>query len=430
MIIRLGILVAILLTASAGAEEMVDRIVAIVDEDPIFLSDVDAALAEDLYLRSVRGVPAPTDSAEIEAMKVDLLESIIDRRIVIAKARELGIEVTRTDVEDALDQWLADMIQTTGSESAFMGELERQGITLKDFKARYRKDIEEQLLVSRFMRREFSEIVVAEADLVRFYDAKYDSIPSLPEAVGLSHIIIVPRASPERETAALDKIERVIARIQAGEAFEDVAREMSEDMLTRDQGGAIGLVSLDDLQTEIAEVAAALEPGEVSDPIRTRHGVEILKLDRKEQDKYMLRNISVRLRPNREDTLRTMSLAQDVQARAASGESFEALAREYSDDEDTREAGGYIGEVEVAALDDAYRRGLAGLVPGDVSGVIRTRHGFQILKLVSRTAGRKPSFEEAREWIRGVIEARRRETLFAEWLEGARQEIYVKRLQL
>jgi peptidyl-prolyl cis-trans isomerase SurA len=419
----------LVLAAAVGAEELVDHIVAIVDEEPIFLSDVDAALAEDLYLRSVRGEPMPGDSSEIEMMREALLESVIDRRIVIAKARELEIEVTRTDVEDALDQWLAEMIATAGSERAFLGELERQGITLKEFKTRYRKDIEEQLLVSRFMRQEFGEIRVSDTEIADFYESKYDSIPEVPEAVGLSHIIIIPRISAEREAEAADRVERITARIEADEPFETVASEMSDDIMTRESGGAIGLVPLEDLQGEIAEIAVSLEPGQVSEPIRTRYGFEIVKLDEKVDDRYRLRHIFIKLEPDRGDTLRAAELADEVQARAASGENFESLAKQYSDDEETKEDGGYVGQVEVAALEDAYSKGLEGLNPGDVSGVIKTRFGYQILKLMARSASRRPSLDEAREWIRGVVETRRREALFTEWLEEARAEIYVKRLE-
>jgi parvulin-like peptidyl-prolyl isomerase len=88
-----------------------------------------------------------------------------------------------------------------------------------------------------------------------------------------------------------------------------------------------------------------------------------------------------------------------------------------------------VGEIEIDALDDAYRMALADLAPGQVSDVIRTERGFQILKLISRKASRKPSFEEAKGWIRNVIEARTREALFDEWLEEARKEIYVKRME-
>jgi peptidyl-prolyl cis-trans isomerase SurA len=425
----LGTILLIFMVSTSGAQEMVDHIVAVVEKDPIFLSDVEAALVEDLYLRSMRGQTVPQDSAQIERMRSGIIETLIDRRIVIAKAREVGVEVTRTEIENALDQWLADMISATGSEAAFLGELERQGITLKDFKARSRKDIQEQLLVNRFMRQEFSVVDISESDILEFYETKYDSIPGLPEMLGLAHIIVIPKISPEREAGAVSKIENIVARIEAGEAFETVAADMSEDALTRGRGGLIGLVSLDDLQGEIADVASSLEPGETSDPVRTRYGLQVVKLDAKEQDKYRLRHILVELYPSREDTLAAVSLAHEIKARLDAGESFEELARQYSDDENTRDSGGYVGEMEVGALDDTYRLNLAGLEAGEVSGVVRTRHGFQILKVISRTASRKATFEEAREWIRNIVEARRREVLFAEWLERARGDIYVKRYE-
>jgi peptidyl-prolyl cis-trans isomerase SurA len=424
---RYAILVLLVLAGAASGQDLIDRMVAVVDEEPIFLSDVDAAFAEDLYLMRVRGEVPPTDSARIHELKRDLLEGIIQRRIVIVKAREIGIEVTRTEIEDALDQWLQEMIEAAGSEAAFLSELEKQGMTLKDFKARYRKDIEEQLLVSRFMRSRFATVEVSEDDVVRFYENKYDSIPELPEVVGISHIIIIPRTAADREAEILARVDEAMERLRGGESFAEVAAQVSDDISTRGRGGEIGLVSPDDLQPEIAEIALTLAPGGVSEPIRTRYGFEIVKLDAKEVDRYRLRHIFLRLYPDREDSLRAFQLATEVRSRLTEGESFELLARQFSDDEETREDGGFVGEVEMSALEDAYRLGLEGLNPGDISDVVRTRHGFQILKMISRMASRKPGFEEARDWVRGLIEARRREDLFGEWLDGVRDDVYVKR---
>jgi peptidyl-prolyl cis-trans isomerase SurA len=413
----------------AAAEEVVDRIVAVVEKDPVFLSEVDDALEEDLYLRSMRGEPLPRDSSELQALRREILEGVIERRIVIAKARKEGLEVTRTEVEDAFDDWLADLIEAAGSEAAFNAELQRQGMTLKDFKAGYRKDIEEQLLVSRFMTQAFRDVMVEERRLKDFYDNKYDSIPAVPEVVGLAHIIIIPRVPPEEEDRAIARVESAIGMLEGGAPFEDVASRASEDMLTKDQGGLIGTVRLEDLQPSLAEIAAGLEPGRVSDPARTPYGIEIVKLDAKEGDAYTLRHIFIRLQPGRTDTARAARLAYEVRDRIAAGESFESMAREYSNDPDTREDGGYVGEIEVDALDTAYRDALAPLQPGEVSDVVRTSRGFQIVKLVSRTASRKPGFDEAKGWIRNVIEARTREALFDEWLEEASKEIYVKRME-
>jgi peptidyl-prolyl cis-trans isomerase SurA len=428
----LGILAGLVvaaLAASAGAQELTDRIAAVVDKAPIFASDVDKSLAEELYMRRLRGEPGPADSAGLEALRRELLESLIDRRVVLAGAEKEGIEVTGTEVEDGVDQWLADLTRSVGSDKAFAAELERQGVTLDDFKSRYRKDVEEQLYVSKFMRKEFASVGVAEADLERFFQAKYDSVPSLPEVVGIAHIMIVPVISAAKEEAVHNKVSAVLGRLEAGEAFDKVAREVSDEERTRSAGGEIGLVAPADLQPEVAAAVAGLEAGEISEPVRTKHGIEIVKLEDKSGDRYQLRHIFVRFVPEMEDTARASRLAEEVRSRAVAGEAFETLAREYSDDEATRESGGYLGEVETPALDPAYAEALAGLNPGDISSALRTAAGYQILKLVSRTAARKPAYDEAAPWIRNLIESRRRQEKFDAWLKTARQEIYVKEMQ-
>jgi len=429
--LRAIIVILCLLAPAIGlCAELVDRMVAIVDDDPILLSDLEIAVAEEIYLMRMRGEEIPEDSALIDSLRRDVLERMIDRKVVVAKAKEMGIEISRTEVEDALDRWIKDMTEAAGSEEAFAAELQRQGLTLKELKLRYRKDIEEQLLVNRFMKQQFSDIEVSEGDVVHFYETKYDSIPELPAAVGLSHIIIVPRVDAEREQEAIRRIEHAHERITAGEPFETVAKDVSDDPLTRNNGGLIGTVMLDDLRKEIADIARQLKPGEVSKPVRTRYGFEIVKVDTVENDRYTLRHIFVRLEMTHDDTARALKLAEDIRSRALAGESFESLARQYSDDEQSRLNGGYLGEIDISALDQVYRDAIDEMEPGDISDVIHTDQGFQILKLVSKGSRRKPSLDEARQWIRNFIEARRREQMFKEWLDEARQEVYVKYFEL
>ena len=417
------------LAGPAWAGEIVDRIVAVVEEEPIFLSDVDDAMAEVLYMARMRGEPMPSDSEEVAALREDLLESVIERQIVIAKARKLGLEVTRTEVQDALDDWLADLIRASGSEAAFEMELQRQGLTTKDLKAQYRKDIENQILVSRFMRQEFRNIMVSEAEIAEFYDTKPDSIPGVPEVVGLAHIIMIPKVSTEIEVRASERIDRIMARLGEDEPFGRVAEDMSDDVHTRSSGGRLGTVSLEDLQEGLARIASDLSPGEVSEPVRTRYGIEIVRLDAREGDLHTLSHIFIEMRPSREDSLEVALLAHEVRDKAQAGESFEALAEQYSDDAETRDNGGFVGEMEIGALDPQYREALSSLEPDEISEVLTTGHGFQILKLTARTTGRPPDMEGARDWIRSVLESRKREGLFQEWLEGARDEIYVKRVE-
>jgi peptidyl-prolyl cis-trans isomerase SurA len=422
------LLLLLLLVPSAGSTaEPVDRIVAVVEKTPIFMSDVEASVAEEIYLRRMRGEQVPTSPAEIEALRDELLDALIDRHIVLEKARKEGITVTRQEVEEALNNWVVDLMQAAGSEQAFMAELERQGMSLRALKDRYRKDLEEQLIISKFMRSQFPSTPVDEARLRNFYQTKFDSIPEIPAVVGISHILIVPKPSPEKEAAVLAKVSRAVERIESGEPFALVAEEMSEDALTRDSGGLLGTVSREDLGQEIAEAIETLQTGEISEPARTRYGYEIVKVDGETDGEVTLSHIFFKLLTQRADTVAASELAREVRERAVSGESFEKLASEYSDDEQSREKGGYVGEVEVSALGEPHASVISRMNPGEISPVLPTDYGFQIIKLISKAETRKPTYEESKEWIRNLLESRARERRFKEWLEITRDELFVRR---
>ena len=423
------LLASVVSPAPVGAQQLVDHIVAVVGEKPIFASDVDRAVAEEIYVRSIRGEPLPRDSAEVDSLRAQFLESLIDRQIVIVKAKKEGIEVTPTEVEDGLDQWLSDLVKSVGSEAALEAELAKEGMTLDGLKARYRKEIEDQLYVSKFMRQQFGAMAIQEADIDRFFKEKYDSIPSVPEVVGIAHIMMSVKSTPAEEEKVHTKVTRALDRLRAGEAFDKVAREMSEDPTTREAGGLIGVVAPADLEGEIASTVRNLAVGQVSTPLRTAQGIEIVKLDGKVGDRLELSHIFFAFMPSAEDSARALKIGDEIRAKLAAGESFESLAKQYSDDAATKDNGGYVGEIETTGLDPSYREALQGLNPGDVSQVIRAPGGYQVLKLISRTASRKPTFDEAKPWIRNLLENRKREGELSSWLAAARQEIYVKRFE-
>jgi len=415
------------LAAAAAAAEPVDHILAVVEKKPIFASDIEGAVAEELYLRRMRGQPMPSSEADLEVLRVELLDAMIDRQIVLEKARKEGIEVTRPEVEDALNSWVVDLMQSSGSEQAFMAELERQGMTLRGLKDRYRKDLREQLVISKFMRTAFTSASVDEAEVKEFYEAKYDSLPEIPAVVGISHVLIVPRPSPDKEAAVLAEVSRALDRLEGGEPFENVAQDMTEDNLTRDSGGFLGTVSREDLGPEIAEAVMSVEPGEISQPTRTRYGFEILKVEDESDGMLTLRHIFFKLLTTAADTAAASDLALEIRERAVSGESFEDLAREYSDDDQTAEAGGYVGEVDIGSLGEPHASVVGRMSPGEVSPVLPTDYGFQIIKMVTRAETRKATYEDSKEYIRNLLESRARERQFQEWLGVTREEIFVRR---
>ena len=104
-----------LLVAAAGAQDLVDNIVADRGQEPDLRQRCRAGGRRGpLRAEGSRGEALPADSAALAALRAEMLESLIDRRLVIAKAKKEGIEVTATEVEDGLDQWLGDLVQVVG----------------------------------------------------------------------------------------------------------------------------------------------------------------------------------------------------------------------------------------------------------------------------------------------------------------------------
>ena len=104
----------------------------------------------------------------------------------------------------------------------------------------------------------------------------------------------------------------IMERTRDGESFAAIAADMSDDAMTRADGGALGTISIDDLREDLAAIAGNLDTGEVSEPIRTQYGIEIVRLDAREGDLHSLSHIFIEMRPGREDTLEALRRAEDV----------------------------------------------------------------------------------------------------------------------
>ncbi|MGQ9603365.1 MAG: peptidylprolyl isomerase [bacterium] len=419
-------LIALVSILLMGAD-YVDRIVAIVDQEPILLSDLESAVAEEIHLRRIQGERIPVDSVSMRDLAEDVLEQIIDRKIIISRARQEEITVTRTEVDNALDEWIKGLIQEFGSEQRFLDELEKQGFTLRDFKQMYRRAVEEQILINSFIRKKFGDVRASESEVIDFFKTKNESIPDFPDAFEIARIVVLPKLGREAEERALAKVERAIDRLKSGEEFGAVASEISDDPLSRHSGGLIGKVRLEDLRKEIAEIALRLMPGEISEPIRRDYGIEIVKLDSVDAPYYKLRHIMVSLEPTHQDSMLAYQKVVDLRSRILNGEPFDKLADLESDDPETKGNGGYIGKVSMDVVPKVYRDALEKMQAGEVSEVLVTPMGFHLIKLISKESRRKPSFEEAADWIQAFLENRKREEAFANWLEQAREQIYIRR---
>jgi len=255
----IGIFCTNAMPGSASGSVVVDRVVAVVNDEIITMSDLqrEEALKKNDVARDDRLV----------------LEDMIDRKLQMAAAKREGVDVTDKELTDAV----ADIIKRNNMDMMQFGvALSKEGLTLEQYRAELREQITLSRLFNKYVR---SGVNVDEAEARAFYRNNQKTY-SLPEEIRVRQIFLtVPdKATPEQAAAIKEKAQSVHARIQKGEDFIKLVREVSQGA-TASQDGDLGFMQRGDALPEIQQAAQALKPGDSSSPFQCAGGYNIIKLE-------------------------------------------------------------------------------------------------------------------------------------------------------
>jgi peptidyl-prolyl cis-trans isomerase SurA len=421
-----AVLAAVLPLASpAGAErQLIDRIVAVVEDEAIFESDVDQAVRQYFFQKGKTNVtPAERDEVFREA-----LENLINDKLVIAQAGRLGIDVPFSDVEEQVTRAIEENVKTLGGEEAFERQLEAEGLTLEELKRLYRTQIRNRMLVERVLQKDMARArgEVSEQELRTFYQENRDRLPRRPEVVHLKTIFMGFETSSAAAGSARQKIDALRARIVAGEDFGAVAKAESEDP-SAPLGGDLGFVRPQDLrEPAFAQAAGSLETGQLSEPVLTAYGYHLIQVTEKRADRgeVRLRHILVRAQPSDADIAEVFASANRIYEDLKAGASFDSLAARYNTDPAAGKDGD-LGWLRVSELPQFFRDVLGDMQAGEVSPVFRESTGFRIVELVERDAERAYEFSEIENDLRRLYDQERFGANYDAYVAGLRKKFSV-----
>lgn len=193
----------------------------------------------------------------------ELLDSLITEKVIDQEAKKENVKVTQEEI----DEEKAIYAESYGGEDALKQTLESSGLSMADFE----EDIESYLATKKLLE---PRIEISEEDMKAYFDENKDSFAQ-EEQVSASHILV------EDEKTAKE----VIEKLNDGGDFAELAAEYSTDESNKDAGGDLGFFGKGDMVEEFEEVAFSLEPGKISDPVKTEYGYHVIKVAEKQEAK-------------------------------------------------------------------------------------------------------------------------------------------------
>ncbi len=266
---------AFLLFPGNSRGEVVDRVVALVNNEVITLSElqeVGARLLQDLKKNSL---PSEREEKMRKAQEA-ILTQMIENKLLEQEIKKRKVEVPEKEVDAAIQDILKE---NRLNEEQLKMALAKDGITYSVYRKRIRDELGKMRLINREIK---SKLVLKEEDLRKIYQENLKQYTE-PLEVKVQRIFLpVPQGATEEESEKIRReAERLLERVRAGEDFAQLAKAHSRGP-EASEGGVLGFFKEKELVPELESAAFALKAGEASNPIQGRDGYHILRvLERK-----------------------------------------------------------------------------------------------------------------------------------------------------
>jgi len=403
------------------AKKSIDHIIAIVNEDVITRQELDDAIKIATERLQLQGVQIP----DHHTLQNQVLESIITKRIQLQHAKDVGLSVSESEIDETIRR-IADDNKLSLPE--FYAALDKDGISYKKF----RNEINDEMIMARLKEREVKhQVNVTEGEVDNFLRTQETSAVGNDE-YRLAHILVLVTENmnssqiqqrSERATLALEKL-------KAGVDFSQVAAEFS-DAADASKGGIIEWRPISQMGPKFAEMLAPLQPGELTPIVQSPSGFHIFKLlGRRVQevqtviiDQTHARHILIKINELTSENEAKLKITQ-IKERLDRGEQFEELARLYSEDTSAA-SGGDLGWLSPGDTVAAFEQTMNKLLPGQISEPVQSQFGWHLIQVIERRT-QDVSLDRRRQAARQAIRTRKADVVIQEWLRQLRDQAYVE----
>ncbi|MEI7839136.1 MAG: peptidylprolyl isomerase [Methylococcaceae bacterium] len=419
---QIALLCSALLFPIIAPAEVLDNIIAIVEDDVILENE----LQKEVTTIEQRITASKSQMPPMSILRHQVLERMIVDKLQRQLAEKAGINIS----EETLTSSAGDIAKRNNmSPEEFRVELEKQGMSY----AAFLENMKNEIVVNELRQREIGgRIKVTDREVEHYLETQQGKVGEELVQYHLGHILI---ALPEGASAAAiqkaqTKADEVVKKLRAGQDFTQTAMSESNDGNAL-KGGDLGWRTLRDMPTLFVNEVGKLRQGNISEPLRSPSGFHILKMlelkglaDGHTVVKTKVRHILIKTNELVDDA-EASKRAWALKERLANGDDFATLARAHSDDKGSAIKGGSLDWVESGALVKPFEEAMSKLKINEISDPVQTQFGWHIIQVLDRE-NRDNSAEFKKNQVRDAIRKRKIEEETELWLRKLRDEAFVE----
>ena len=363
---QFSFITSLLLSSSLySAIEILDRVAVIVDDGVIMESQINSGLDNMITRYKDQNIPTPP----LESLREQVIESLIVEELQLQLANRAGVRISDAELNDAITRIAAN---NEMSLEQFIDYIVKDGESYEDF----RENVKKQMIVQRIQRgRVGNEIDITEKEFQAFLKTD-ESLISLEPELLVKQILV----------KTLDQANKAIERIDNGEDFSIVAKDISVSSNALD-GGLMQWRKAADMPELFSNAINKKEIGFTSKPLESGAGYHILMLVDKRgsfvqyEDQWLSRHILLIPSTIRDEESTKVEI-NEIRSRIIDGEDFSNLAKEFSEDPGSGSQGGELGWLGKGVLAPEFEETMISMNIGEISPVFETQFGFHFLEVL------------------------------------------------
>ena len=407
------------LTTSLFPQQVADKIVAIVDNEIILQSEVD-------FQTNLLAAQRKLDPNDPE-LKKRVLNSMIDDKLVYAQADIDSIKITESEINQRIDYQINVFTQQYGS----IEKIEQvYGMSLSKIKRELRDDVKKNLMVQKIQQKKFSDINATRREVESFYYQFKDSLGIIPEKVHIAHIFRKPEASKETIKKYYDFAQAIKDSILNGADFAIMAKKYSEDPGSAVKGGDLGFVKKGVFYSQFEAAAFALNVGDISPITETPVGLHIIQLLEKRGEAIHTRHILIKIQKGENADFRAINFLNSLRDSIVRfNKPFKEMAKEYSEDDNSKNFGGDLGTFYLNQLDKSTLDVVTKLDEGKISFPRRFEfgkgsYGYHIVLLKKRMPQHSADLITDYSELAKLATEYKKQKKYEQWIKDLKSKIY------